>query len=103
MLAATRNMSALAGCLARTPTAERYPDPLARAFQLSPTLFCGVEEARKSVVLTGLASVAEKAGSQLLLDVELAGASFLLTVSTSLAGIALTLSKIHSLLLSKLT
>ena len=54
-------------------------------------------------MLTGLASVAEKAGSQLLLDVELAGASFLLTVSTSLAEIALTLSKIHCLLLSKLT
>ena len=57
-----------------------------------------------SVVLTGLASsVAEKAGSQLLLNVELAGASFPFTISTSLAEIEVILSQIHCLLSSKLT
>ena len=93
MLAATRNMSALAGCLARTPTAERYPDPPPSSF---PQLYSSVEFRKhisvmqNSVVLTGLASsMAEKAGSQLLLDVLLACWRLLpLTVSFSLAEIA---------------
>ena len=92
MLAATRNMSALAGCLARTPTAERYPDPPPCSFlQLySVELKKDVSVMQNSVRLTGLASsMAEKAGSQLLLDVLLACWRLLpLTVSFSLAEIA---------------
>ena len=72
MLAATRNMSALAGCLARTPAPNGYPSPPGASFpQLySVELKKHVRAMQDSVVLTGLASYASRkllSGSQLLL------------------------------------